>query len=219
MKPQLVLASRNKKKLKELSGMLSEIGLEVLPLPEDAPEPVENMNSFEENALIKARSAAEFTGMAAIADDSGLCVDALSGQPGVCSARFGSKEYFNYAEKHGLKIKGTPIENAGDKERLAFLLENMADVPENERTARFVCAAAVVTPGGGTITVRGECEGIISFGPKGGGGFGYDPVFWIPEFDCTFAELSPEMKNKISHRGEAMRMLKKALCQLGIGKC
>ncbi len=216
MKPQFVLASKNKNKLKELSEMLSEIGIELLPLPEDAPEPKENGKSFEENALIKARSAAEFTGMAAIADDSGLCVDALSGQPGIYSARFGSKEYFGYAEKQGLKLKGTPIENAGDKERLEFLLENMAEVPGNERTARFVCAAAGVTPAGGTVTVRGECEGTISFKPKGEGGFGYDPVFFIPEFKCTFAELSPEMKNEVSHRGKAIRMLKKALCQFGI---
>ncbi len=215
MKPQFVLASRNKDKLRELSEMLSELGAELLPLPEDAPEPEESGESFEENALIKARAAAKLTGTVAIADDSGLCVDVLSEQPGVYSARFGSKEYFRYAAAHGIGLKGEPVEDAGDKDRIEFLLRNMEDVPEEERTARFVCVAAVVAPSGGTITVRGECEGIIAKGPNGESGFGYDPVFWFPEYGCTFAELSPELKNEVSHRGKAMRLLKKALREIG----
>ncbi len=215
MKPQFVLASRNQKKLKELSNILEGLGIELLPLPDDAPEPVEDGETFEDNALIKARSAAKFTGMAAIADDSGLCVDSLEGAPGVYSARYGSKAYFDYAGRSGLKVKGNPLRaGADDRERTLFLLQNMSEVPDDERGAKFVCAAACVTPGGGTITVCGECEGCITKTLIGEGGFGYDPVFYVPEYKCTFGELPPEIKNTVSHRAKALKKMKKILLGL-----
>ena len=135
---QFVLASHNKKKLEELSAIVSSLGIEIIPLPEGAPEPEENGKTFEENALIKAKSAAEFTGLPALADDSGLCVDALDGAPGIYSARY---------------CEGT------DEDRNAFLLKNMQD--KENRACRFVCAIACVLADGEMLTVRGECEGTL----------------------------------------------------------
>ncbi len=212
MKPQIVLASRNKEKLAELSAILGELDIELIPLPDDAPEPEENGGSFEENAVIKARSATEFTGLPALADDSGLCVDALNGAPGVFSSRYGSKEYFEYAKTHGLKQDKKPLPpNAGDRERTLRLLEDMSQVPDDKRQARFVCVLAYIEPGDGIVTVRGECEGVITYRMFGDGGFGYDPVFYDPKFGCTFAELEPDIKNSISHRARALQKLKAAL--------
>lgn len=185
---QFVLASHNKKKITELSAILGELGVEVIPLPENAPEPEETGMTFEENALIKARSAADFTGLPAIADDSGLCVDALGGAPGIFSARY---------------CEGT------DADRNALLLQNMAD--KDDRTCRFVCAIACVMAGGETLTVRGECEGELLRESHGAGGFGYDPLFYVPDFGCTFGEFSPEVKNTVSHRARALQALKTAL--------
>ncbi|HIY53427.1 MAG TPA: RdgB/HAM1 family non-canonical purine NTP pyrophosphatase [Candidatus Agathobaculum merdavium] len=185
---QFVLASHNKKKLKEMAEILGELGIEVLPLPENAPEPEENGATFEENAIIKAKSAADFTGLPAIADDSGLCVDALDGAPGIYSARY---------------CEGT------DQDRNAFLLENMRD--KDNRACRFVCAIACILPDGQQITVRGECEGELLRESRGAGGFGYDPLFFVPQFGCTFGELPGEEKNQVSHRGRALRALKEAL--------
>ena len=185
---QFVLASHNQKKLAEMATILDELGVEVLPLPENAPEPEENGATFEENALIKARSAADFTGLPAIADDSGLCVDALGGAPGIYSARY---------------CEGT------DLDRNTFLLKNMQD--KDNRACRFVCAIACILPDGKKITVRGECEGELLRESRGGGGFGYDPLFFVPEYGCTFGELPGEGKNRISHRGRALRALKDAL--------
>lgn len=185
---QFVLASHNKKKLAEMAAILSGLGIEVLPLPENAPEPEETGKTFEENAMIKAKSAADFTGLPAIADDSGLCVDALGGAPGIYSARY---------------CEGT------DVDRNAFLLENMRD--KDNRACRFVCAIACILPDGQALTVRGECEGELLRESRGAGGFGYDPLFFVPQFGCTFGELPGEEKNKVSHRGRALRALQEAL--------
>ena len=179
---QFVLASHNKKKLAELSAIVSSLGIEIIPLPEGAPEPEENGKTFEENAMIKAKSAAAFTGLPALADDSGLCVDALDGAPGIYSARY---------------CEGT------DEDRNAFLLQNMQD--KENRACRFVCAIACVLADGETLTVRGECEGELLRENHGAGGFGYDPVFFVPQLRKTFAQLTPEEKNAISHRGNALR--------------
>lgn len=183
---QFVLASHNQKKLKELSTILNGLGIEVIPLPEDAPEPEENGKTFEENARIKALAAHQYTGLPAIADDSGLAVDALSGAPGVYSARY---------------CLGS------DADRNLFLLKNMEHVDECERQARFVCAICCILADGQEIVVRGECEGEILTEQHGTGGFGYDPLFYVREYDCTFAELPAEVKNRISHRAHALEKL------------
>lgn len=187
---QFVLASHNKKKLAELSDILGGLGIEILPLPDDAPEPQEDGTTFEENARIKALAAHAHTGLPAIADDSGLEVDALGGAPGVYSARYCA---------------------GSDADRNRFLLENMKDVDECERQARFVCAVCCVLPGGQEINVRGECEGEILTELHGAGGFGYDPLFYVREYDCTFGELAQETKNQISHRARALQKLAGAL--------
>ena len=160
---KFVLASHNKGKLREMAAILGELGIEVEALPEGAPEPEENGATFEENARIKAKAASEFTGLPAVADDSGLCVDALDGAPGIYSARY---------------CEGT------DADRNAFLLRNMEG--KENRACRFVCAIACVTAEGETLTVRGECEGELLHENHGAGGFGYDPLFYVPEYECTF---------------------------------
>ena len=182
---QFVLASHNKKKLAELSSIVSSLGIEIIPLPEGAPEPEENGKTFEENAIIKAKSAAEFTGLPALADDSGLCVDALGGAPGVYSARYGG-------------------EGLDDIQRYRLLLENMRG--QMPRTARFVSVITCCFPNGDVISARGECPGTIAFAPMGEGGFGYDPVFFVPTLKKTFAQLTAEEKNAISHRGKALEV-------------
>ena len=183
---QFVLASHNQKKLAELSDILRGLNLSILPLPEGAPEPVEDGDSFEANARIKARAAFEYTGLPAIADDSGLVVDALNGAPGVRSARY---------------CPGS------DADRNAFLLEHLAGVDDCERQARFVCAICCVLPDGQEITVRGECEGEILDEPHGTGGFGYDPLFYSKDLQMTFAEADAESKNRVSHRARAIQLL------------
>lgn len=216
---QFVLASHNQKKIAEMAAILGTLGIEVVRLPADAPEPIEDGDTFEQNAAIKARSAAAFTGLPAIADDSGLCVDALFGAPGVYSARYDSKDYFGYAQKHGLPTGDAPLaENASDKDRALRLLCNMTDVPDGERQAKFVCAICCVLPDGSEISVRGECAGEIARRLHGDGGFGYDPVFFVPTHGCTFGELLAEVKNQISHRARALQRLKSAL-QEKINEC
>lgn len=170
---KFVLASHNKKKIAEMAAILGELGVEVVPLPEDAPEPAEDGATFEENARIKAVSAAGFTGLPAIADDSGLCVDALGGAPGIYSAR--------YCE-------------GADRARNDLLLRNMED--QDDRSCRFVCAIACILPDGETLTVCGECEGELLRESHGAGGFGYDPLFYVPACGCTFGELprKPKMR-------------------------
>lgn len=188
---ELILASRNKKKIREVEAILATHFPNVRILSLDDVGYVgdieENGTTYEENALTKARTAVEAGNhrYAAIADDSGLSVDALDGAPGVYSAR--------YAGGHG-----------DDAANNALLLKNLAHLPEKERTARFVCTIALVYPDGREITVRGETEGLIIDEARGNGGFGYDPYFYYEPFGKTFAELSSEEKNAISHRGKAI---------------
>ena len=153
-------------------------------------ELIEDADSFEGNAFIKAHALCEFTGMIAIADDSGLAVDCLGGAPGVYSARYAG-------------------ENATDAENINKLLFDVSDTPESERTARFVCCICVCRPDGRTLYVKGESKGIIIDELRGDGNFGYDPVFYYPPMDKTFAEMSSEEKNSVSHRGAAIKELLK----------
>jgi XTP/dITP diphosphohydrolase len=185
----VVLATRNEAKLRELSRILGTTinvtGLEEFPGAPDVPE---TGATFEENALLKARAIAAHTGLAAVADDSGLCVDALNGMPGVLSAR--------WAGGHG-----------DDKANLDLVLAQIADVPDARRGARFVCAAALVLPDRREWVVTGTVEGRLIRVPRGSGGFGYDPIFLPDGFDLTTAEMTPEAKDAISHRGRAFRAL------------
>ena len=182
---KLVLASKNPKKLKEMQEILGQFGIEVC-LQSDVGldlDVEETGITFEENSLIKAKTVMEASGLPAIADDSGLCVDALNGAPGVYSARYG----------------GEGLDDVG---RYRLLLENMKGM--SPRTAKFVSVITCCFPNGDVLTARGECPGTIAFAPQGENGFGYDPVFWLPEMKKTFAQLSAEEKNAISHRGKAL---------------
>lgn len=182
---KFIVATHNKKKLAELTRILMPMGFDVISPTEvsgGVPDVEENGKTFEENALIKARSACKATGLPAIADDSGLCVDALDGAPGIYSARFA----------------GT----GNDADNNALLLKKLEGVPEEERTAYFVSSIACVFPDGREFTVRGECHGKIGFVPEGSGGFGYDPLF-ISENGC-FGTMTAEEKDKISHRANAI---------------
>lgn len=189
---KLVLASKNKKKIAEMNQILCSLGIEVCSQEEAGVnlEVEETGITFEENSLLKAKTVMEHSGLPAIADDSGLCVDALGGAPGVYSARYG----------------GEGLDDAG---RTRLLLENMKG--QSPRTARFVCVITCCFPNGDVITARGECEGTIAFASMGQGGFGYDPVFFIPGLKKTFAQLEAQEKNAISHRGKALEIFQKKL--------
>ena len=194
---KLLFATRNQGKLRELRALLADLdGLQLLCL-DDLPQDVdveETGASFAENAQIKAQAAMRATGLPALADDSGLEVDALSGAPGVHSARYAGP-------------------GATDGQRNDKLLRELADVPADRRTARFRCAVAFVHPAQpGLVQVReAACEGTILTAPRGAGGFGYDPLFYVPQLGQTFAEAPPEAKNRLSHRGQAMRKLAQLL--------
>ena len=188
---KIVLASNNKGKVREFGEMLSKLDIQVLPQAEfDIEDADETGLTFVENAIIKARHASGIAGLPAIADDSGLEVDALNGAPGIYSARYSG-------------------EGATDEKNLLKLLGALIDVPEEKRTARFQCLlvymrhAADPTP----LICQGTWEGRITFEPRGENGFGYDPVFYVPEYDCTSAQLLPEQKHKLSHRGIALAKL------------
>jgi XTP/dITP diphosphohydrolase len=193
----VVLATRNAAKLRELARILgaedhaTQIRLAGLDEFPGAPDVPETGATFEENALLKARAIADYAGLPAVADDSGLCVDALSGMPGVLSAR--------WAGGHG-----------DDKANLELVLAQVADVPDTRLGARFVCAAALVVPnplGTKEWVVTGQVEGRLIRAPRGSGGFGYDPIFLPGGFDQTTAEMTAEAKDAISHRGRAFRAL------------
>jgi XTP/dITP diphosphohydrolase len=185
------IATHNQGKLREMREILGPHGHELLSLRDvgisEVPE--EDGETFEANALIKARACLRESGLPSIADDSGLCVDALDGAPGVYSARYGGMET--------------------DEGRIDYLLKRLDGV--QDRRARFVCAAACVFPDGADIIARGECEGVILGRRRGAGGFGYDPVFFVPGLGKSFAELDAAQKNALSHRGKAMRELAKKL--------
>lgn len=188
-----LIATHNLKKRDELQRILAPLGVHVLTADEagiDLSDVEETGTTFMENALLKARSGCKESGMPCIADDSGLCVDALDGAPGVYSARF--------AGEHG-----------NDDKNNEKLLSLLSDVPPEKRTARFVSTVACVFPDGRELVVRGECEGKIGYEKRGENGFGYDPLFYVGE--RTFAEFTPEEKDAVSHRGNALRALCKAL--------
>ncbi len=190
---KIFIATKNQKKLKELSRILVPMGFEVLcekDFADEFPDVEENGTTFEENAIIKAKAGLDNTGLISVADDSGICVDYLDGAPGIYSAR--------YSGDHG-----------DDQSNNDKLLSELAGVPMEKRTARYVAAIACVFPDGRQFTVRGECEGKIAFEPKGVNGFGYDPYF-ISELG-VMAELTAEEKDSISHRGKALKLFKEEL--------
>lgn len=195
---ELVLATRNPGKVREMVTLLADLGVTVRSLSDvpGAPEVEEDGRTFAENAVKKAETIARFTGLPALADDSGLEVDALGGAPGVFSARYAG-------------------EGASDAANNAKLLAALAGVPPERRTARYRCVLALAVPGMPTVTVEGVCEGRIAEQPRGSGGFGYDPLFYLPHKGKTMAELAPEEKNAISHRGQALRRLKALLIERG----
>ena len=189
---KMVLASKNPKKLEEMAVILSQLGIEVV-LESDVGVDVEveeTGTTFEENAALKAFAVMEAAGLPAIADDSGLCVDALGGGPGVYSARYGG-EGLTDADRYRLALEG---------------LQGQLD-----RGAKFVSAICCAFPGGDRVEARGECPGVIGYAPQGENGFGYDPIFFLPEKKKTFAQLTGEEKNAISHRGKALEKFKEEL--------
>ncbi len=194
---EILLATRNTHKTREIQEILRDLDLKILNLDDvgQFPEVVEDGHSFEENAIKKAMTIAKASGIISMADDSGLVVDCLDGRPGVYSARFAGPE-------------------ATDEENNDRLLMLMDGVEPESRQARFVCCIAVCTPEGKCEVVKGSCEGHISMQASGSGGFGYDPLFFPEHFVQSFAELSPEDKNAISHRGQALKQVRDLLLQL-----
>lgn len=187
---KVVLATRNQGKVKEFNRLFADYGWEGISLAqfESVPEVVEDGDTFEANALKKAIEISTYLQLPALGDDSGLEVDALDGRPGVYSARYAGEE-------------------ATDEQNWRKLLQELEAVPMEQRTARFRCTLALVIPGEEPIIANGACEGLIAREPKGTNGFGYDPVFYIPELGKRMAELLPEEKNRISHRAKAMQKL------------
>lgn len=191
---KLIFATGNEGKMKEVRMILADLGYEIQSMKEAgiSSDIVEDGKTFEENALIKARAISRESGCLVLADDSGLEVDYLDKAPGIYSARF-------LGEDTSYKVKNQ------------YIMDKLEGVPEDKRTARFVCAIAAVFPDGREYTTRGTIEGIIGYEERGENGFGYDPIFFLPEYGKTTAELSPEEKNKISHRGNALRLMKEII--------
>jgi XTP/dITP diphosphohydrolase len=196
------MATRNPGKIRELKALLKDSGVSLLSLEDfpNLPEIPEEGATFAENAAAKAMAVARLTNHPALADDSGLMVDALQGAPGVFSAR--------YAQDR--TAPGSP----SDADNWGKLLDELQNVPWGERGARFVCEIALATPDGRLRRTRGECAGVIAVSPRGETGFGYDPVFWVPEYAATMAQLGPEIKNKISHRAKALAAVNNLLAAL-----
>ena len=195
MQTKIVFATSNENKMKEIRMILADLGMPIVSMKEAGidVDVDENGTTFEENALIKATEIAKHTeNCIVLADDSGLEIDYLNGEPGIYSARYAGVDT-SYDIKNNL------------------LLDRLNGVPDEERTARFVCAVAAAFPDGSTEVVRGTIEGIIGHEIIGENGFGYDPIFYLPEYQCTTAQLSPEKKNELSHRGEALRLMRKIM--------
>ncbi|KZE39970.1 non-canonical purine NTP pyrophosphatase [Bhargavaea cecembensis] len=194
---EVIIATKNRGKAKDFEALLSPYGIRVLTLFDVAPELEieETGTTFRENAALKAETVAEKLGKMVIADDSGLAVDALDGKPGVYSARYSG-------------------EGATDERNIEKLLADLSGVQDEERTARFVCVLAVAAPGAETRFFEGTCEGRILRAPAGENGFGYDPVFYVPREERTMAQLTPEEKAVVSHRGEAIRSLEEQAGEL-----
>ncbi len=191
---KIVFATGNKGKVKEIQMILADLGVEVTTMKEEGicVDVEENGSTYEENAMIKAREVAKYTDAIVMADDSGLEIDYLNKEPGIYSARY-------MGEDTSYRIKN------------ANLIDRLAGVPDEQRTARFVCAIAAVLPDGKELTTRGVIEGRIGYEEKGTNGFGYDPIFYVPEFGKTTAELTEEEKNQVSHRGRALEIMKEEL--------
>lgn len=191
---KVIFATGNQGKMKEIREILGDLDIELLSLKDAGIQAdiVEDGKTFEENAQIKAKTICDLTGEIVLADDSGLEIDYLNKEPGIYSARY-------MGEDTSYRIKN------------ANLIERLNGVPDEKRTARFVCAIAAAFPDGTMKTVRATMEGRIGYEEKGENGFGYDPIFYLPEYGCTSAELSMEEKNKISHRGKALKAIKDEL--------
>jgi len=196
---QIVLATRNRGKIREIKYILSDLPIEIKSLLDfpNIPEIEEKGNTFEENALIKAKTVAKLTGLPALADDSGLAVDCLNGAPGVYSARYAG-------------------EGADDKKNNEKLLRELEGIPLERRGAAFVCVIALCIPKGNCYIEKGKCKGVISLSPRGSYGFGYDPIFFLPDYGKTMAELPLEVKNQISHRYKALKKIKSLIRKLFI---
>ena len=196
---RVVLASKNPHKLEEISKITEKFDMELILQSELGIDldVEENGTTFEENSFIKAQAVMEATGLPALADDSGIMVDALDGEPGIYSARYGFDESLD------------------DRGRMMLLLKNTEQVPDGQRQAKFVCVITLVTPDGKTIQARGEVHGELTREPKGENGFGYDPIFYYPPAGCTTAELPPKEKNEVSHRGRALRVFYEKLKEAG----
>lgn len=197
---ELVLATRNRHKAAELVALLSDLGITIRTLDEfpDAPDVIEDGDTCEANAVKKARAIAEFTGLPSVADDTGLEVDALGGRPGIYAARYAG-------------------EDATYDDNCRKLLQEMTGVPSERRTARFLTVAAIALPSDGIRVAQGTLDGVIAEEPSGTLGFGYDPVFFIPELGKTLAQLSPDQKNRISHRAKAFTQAKDLLREMEFG--
>jgi len=195
--PKLLLASSNLGKIREYRLLLGDLGYQIVTLSEQGISKVttESGNTYEQNAEMKATTYAKLSQLITLADDSGLEVDALHGKPGIHSARFAGK-------------------NATDADRVTKLLAMMAGIPWDRRTAHFKCVIAIATPEGKLRLCQGKCHGIIAFEAKGENGFGYDPIFYLPELAKTMAELPLELKNQLSHRGQAAQKARNILNQL-----
>lgn len=191
---EVVIATKNQGKLREFSRMLNKLSINVHSLAEfeNLPEVTEDGKTFAENAIKKAELIRDDLNLPVIADDSGLEVDILDGKPGIYSARFAGEE-------------------KDDQKNNEKLLLELNGIKMEERSARFISAIALAVPDGKTIVVQGNVEGLIAFEPKGNNGFGYDPLFYLPDYDKTIAEISPELKNRISHRAKALQKLIKLL--------
>lgn len=196
---KVVLASKNKHKLEEISRITEKFDMELVLQSELGVDidVEETGTTFEENSLLKARAVMEATGLPALADDSGIAVDALGGAPGVYSARYGFDESLD------------------DWGRLQLLLKNTEQVPDGERQAKFVCVISLVTPDGATIQARGEIHGELLREPVGENGFGYDPIFYYPPYGKSTAQMPPEEKNQVSHRGRALNVFYEKLKEAG----
>lgn len=196
---KVVLASKNKHKLEEISKITEKFDMELVLESELGVDiDVEETGStFEENSFLKAEAVMKATGLPALADDSGIAVDALNGEPGIYSARYGFDESLD------------------DRGRLNLLLKNTENVPDDKRQAKFVCVITLVTPQGQTIQARGEVHGMLLRAPAGENGFGYDPIFYYPPFGKSLAQVSPEEKNQVSHRANALKVFYEKLKEAG----
>ena len=197
MMDKIVFATANEGKVKEIKEILKDFPIEVLSMKEMGitANIEEDGTTFEENSLIKARAISKLTGLPALADDSGLEVDYLNGEPGIYSARYLGRDT-DYDYKNN------------------YIINKLSDAKEGERSARFVCVISLVLPDGREFVERGVVEGLIGYEQKGENGFGYDPIFYLPEYGKPSAELSPEEQNKISHRGKALSAMKKLIMDL-----